>query len=388
MALAQLAPATRQRDAAVTHAPARLAYIDNLRALVIAMVIVHHAAQPYGPTGGNWPIANPTRAAILEPFFIVNAAFGLGLLFLIAGYFMPRAYDRKGARRFLADRLLRLGLPLLFVSLVLFLPLGYAMGDQSQPFGAYLAGYLRRPELGHMWFVSALIIFIGGYALWRRLTGPATPPLPTTPPDHPAILGYVLVLALVSFVVRIWFPIDHWVDPVPFVRLEPAHLPQYLSLFIIGIVAERRDWLRQLPTATGMAWLAAGLAAAVLIYAATILGQLTAIDIDLGADGRLSLVALVSSTLESVIAVGLSVGLLTLFREHGDYQGVLARELAATSYAVYIIHIFPVIGLQVALTESALPPLAKFGLVALLALPLCFGLAYGLRKLPGVRRVV
>jgi len=85
--------------------------------------------------GGDWPISNPTRAAILEPFFTVNAAFGLGLLFLIAGYFVPHAYDRKGARRFLTDRLIRLGLPLLVVSLVLFLPLGYAMDGQGQPFG-------------------------------------------------------------------------------------------------------------------------------------------------------------------------------------------------------------------------------------------------------------
>jgi peptidoglycan/LPS O-acetylase OafA/YrhL len=55
MALAQLAPAAQPRDAAATQAPARLAYIDNLRALVIAMVIVHHAGQAYGPTGDKRP---------------------------------------------------------------------------------------------------------------------------------------------------------------------------------------------------------------------------------------------------------------------------------------------------------------------------------------------
>src|SRR5690349_3705517 len=31
----------------------RLAYLDTLRAAVVAMVIVHHAALPYGPAGEN-----------------------------------------------------------------------------------------------------------------------------------------------------------------------------------------------------------------------------------------------------------------------------------------------------------------------------------------------
>lgn len=386
MALSQLAQAARPQGAAATHTVSRLAFIDNLRALLIAMVVVHHAAQPYGPSG-NWPVTSPEQAAILQPFFTVNAAFGLGLLFLIAGYFVPRACDRKGAGRFLADRLARLGLPLLFVSLALFLPVGYAVDSQGRSFGAYLADFLRRPEIGHMWFVSYLLAFSGGYALWRRLAPPADPP-PDAMPGHRAILGFVLVLALASFLIRIWFPIDRWVDPLPFIRMEPAHLPQYLSLFVVGIVAYRRDWLSRLPTATGMVWLWVGLGAAALPYAATILGMLTPVDVDLGTDGGLSLVALVSSAIESLIAVGLSVGLLTLFRDRWNRQGPLARELAPASYAVYIIHVFPVVVLQVALAEAPLAPLAKFGIVALLALPLCFALGYGLRRLPGVRHVV
>ena len=85
---------------------------------------------------------------------------------------------------------------------------------------------------------------------------------------------------------------------------------------------------------------------------------------------------------------GLGVGLLTLFRGHLNHRGALMRELAAASYAVYAIHIFPVVFLQGALLESPMPALAKFGLVTLIAVPLCFALGYGLRKLPGVRRVV
>ncbi|HEU5100925.1 MAG TPA: acyltransferase family protein [Roseiflexaceae bacterium] len=389
MAIVQLAPAIHLHEAMATHS-ARLVYVDNLRAIVIGVVIVHHAAQAYGPTGGEWPIFNPTRAAILEPFFTVNLAFGLGLLFLIAGYFVPRAYDRKGAVRFLVDRLVRLGVPMLFVSLVLFPLFMYAMDARRQSFIPFLAGYLRQPLALHMWFVGYLLLASGGYAGWRWLTKRAAPVAlrPAAAPRHREILGYALALGLATFVARIWFPVDRWVSPLPLISIEPAHVPQYLSLFILGIMAERRDWLRQLPSSTGMAWLRVGLAAAMLPYAAAVLRELTPINIDLGTDGGLNLMALVSSAIEALIAVGLCVGLLTLFRDRFDCQSVLARELAAGSYAVYVIHVFPVVALQLALAASPLPPLAKFGVVALVAVPLCFGLAYALRRLPGVRRII
>src|SRR5687768_1267247 len=87
----QLAAADRVAARATT----RLDYIDTLRVLLTILVIAHHAGQAYGPTGGDWPIFNQQRAAILGPFFTVNASFFMGLFFLISGYFLPGAYDRK-----------------------------------------------------------------------------------------------------------------------------------------------------------------------------------------------------------------------------------------------------------------------------------------------------
>jgi peptidoglycan/LPS O-acetylase OafA/YrhL len=389
VAISELTHAARPRTVSAAPATTRLAYIDNLRALLAALVVAHHVGQAYGPTGGDWPIFNPTRAAILGPFFAVNASFFMGLFFLIAGYFVPHAYDRKGAGSFLKDRLIRLGVPLLFVSLVLFSAITYANDGQGQTFGQFLLGYLRQPEVGHLWFAGHLIVYAFAYAAWRRLTGQAAPAAQTiAPPRHRDILAYALGLAAVAFVVRIVSPIDRWVYLAPFIRVELAHLPQYLSLFILGIVAYRRDWLGQLPARTGRTWLTIGLAAAAVPYAATILDSFTAGEIGWFDGGGLSLGALIWSTIEAFICVGLSVGLLTLFRERVNRQSALSRQLAAGSYAVYIIHIFPVVGLQMALAGTGLEPLAKFGIVTLLALPLCFGLAYLLRKLPGFDRVL
>jgi hypothetical protein len=43
----------------------------------------------------------------------------MGLFLLIAAYFIPGSYDRKGAKRFLKDRLIRLGIPLVVYSWIL-----------------------------------------------------------------------------------------------------------------------------------------------------------------------------------------------------------------------------------------------------------------------------
>lgn len=386
MATSELTQVARPRAASAAQATTRLAYVDNLRILLAGLVVAHHVGQAYGPTGGDWPIFNPTRAAILGPFFAVNASFFMGLFFFIAGYFVPHAYDRKGAGAFLKDRLIRLGVPLLFLSLVLFLPIAYFLGGQGQPFGPFLAGYLRHPEVGHLWFAGHLIVYAAAYAAWRQLSG--RPARQVGLPRHRAILAYTLALAAVAFVVRIAFPIDRWVYLAPFIRAELAHLPQYLSMFVLGILAYRGDWLSRLPARVGRVWLSIGLAAAALPYAATIVGELTPIKVGFFEGGGLSLGALLWSTIEAFICVGLSVGLLTLFRERVCRQGALARELAAGSYAVYVVHVFLVVALQMALAALSLAPLLKFAVVTLLALPLCFGLAYALRRVPGVDRVL
>ena len=74
-----------------------LYYVDRLRVLVISLVVAHHAGQAYGPTGGAWPVFEDERSPLLGPFFSVNAAFFMGLFFLISGFFVPGSLERKGA---------------------------------------------------------------------------------------------------------------------------------------------------------------------------------------------------------------------------------------------------------------------------------------------------
>ena len=45
----------------------RLVFVDVLRVAVIVLVVAFHAAQPYGPTGGEWPVTDPANSELLRP---------------------------------------------------------------------------------------------------------------------------------------------------------------------------------------------------------------------------------------------------------------------------------------------------------------------------------
>ena len=96
---------------------ARLFYIDNLRIFLSLLVVAHHWALANGAPG-DWyngeSNLGPFGTLVLSQFVAVNQAFFMGFFFLISGYLVPNSYDRKGGRRFLKERAIRLGIPLIF----------------------------------------------------------------------------------------------------------------------------------------------------------------------------------------------------------------------------------------------------------------------------------
>lgn len=361
----------------------RLYFVDNLRIFLTLLVIAHHAAQPYGPTGGSWLIFNPERADILGAFFATNAAFFMGLFFLISGYFVPGAYDRKHAKRFLQERFWRLGVPILFFALFIFPPIFYITQSRQLPFSQFFFEvYLGQGQIqvGHLWFLVHLLFYAVCYVLWRRVTVMFKPEQQAIGvPKHRSILIYLIALAIVTFVVRIQYPIDTWKGVLWIIPTEIAHLPQYLSLFVIGVMAYRHDWFRRMPTERGFIWLGIGLGAAFMRYVYALMGR-QLFSTRLLAGGGWNWRSLVWSTWEATICVGLCVGLLVLFRERVNTQGKLGKLLSENAYTVYLIHILIVIAIQFLVAPVAIAPLLKFFLVTLVGIPLCFLSSHYLRK--------
>ncbi len=355
----------------------RLYFVQWLRVFLIVLVVAHHAGQPYGPTGGEWPINDPVSAEWLDPFFGVNAAFFMGFFFLIAGYFTPGSYDRKGGAVFVRDRLIRLGIPLAVVTFIVFPVLIYFWQPPAAGFLAYYFGdYIGHWQIvmGHLWFVAHLLVYSLIYACWRSLRrgrrGRALPP-----PGDVAVALYVLALAVVDFAVRFPFPQDRWIDVLWLVPTEPAHLPQYASLFVIGLVAGRGRWFEAIGSGLGARWFAGGVVAFLMM---TVL------------PGLLPGVPFMNiwGFVEAFVCVGMILGLTVLFRRFCSTGGRVLAALEGNVYGVYLVHWFIVVAIQAAILGLAVSATGKFLIVTVLATLASFAATALLRMIPGVARVV
>jgi surface polysaccharide O-acyltransferase-like enzyme len=363
----------------------RLYFIDALRVGAIVIVIIHHAAQAYGPTGGFWPVHDHARSDWFIPFFTANAAFGMGLMFLLAGYFVPPSYDRKGPKHFIEARWRRIGIPLACIALVVHLPIVYLLAGRPAPLQFLHDMYERgwQPIYAHFWFVAHLLLYCLAYTAWRWTSGHFECPSSKLPvPGYAAIGWFMVALALMTWLVRIWYPVDKWVPFLWVLPAEPAHLPQYIAFFIAGAAAYRGDWFRRMPTIDGLFWLVVGMIASGGIYVAYAVGWWKM------APGGLNLESLMRSGWVTVIAVGLSIGLIVAFRELFDRSTRLLNAMAAASFGAYIVHPAIIIALQVAIADVSLHPFAKFAIVSLLGTVGAFAAAYLLGRAPGIRAVL
>jgi glucan biosynthesis protein C len=220
----------------------------------------------------------------------------------------------------------------------------------------------------HTWFLSHLLVYAMLYSAWR-LVKLREMCLPT--PGNRAILGYAVLLAGITAMVRMaGFPQDRWVTVLGVVPVEVAHLPQYASLFVIGLLAARARWIERLPTRTGLLWLGVGVVLSVARYLYTPNRELW-------------------SLWESFICVGLCVGLPVLFRECVNQPVRVLRAMAPNAFGAYVVHVLPVVvGLQLALAHFDVDPFTKFSVVALVGIPMSFALAAALRRLPGITAVL
>lgn len=381
--------------------PTRLAYLDNLRIFLTILVILHHTGQPYGPTGGFWYFTDTVKEPLLGPFFAVNASFFMGLFFLISGYFMPGSDDRKGPKAFLKDRLLRLGIPLVTLFVTVVPPLMYTSYRQMRggtlsfwPYvwqiylgaGARPAGLVSPswPELqfAHLWFVENLLFYTlcytVGRSLWRR-SGTARAPrtqADAKPPGDLALLAFAVALAAVSAVVRIAYPIDRWVGFLGFLRMEPAHAPQYVTFLMAGVLAYRNGWLTSFPSGRGIRWFWTGIGLSLVHVVGRMAGWWPMVP------GWLEILW------ECLFAVAISVGLLTLFRSRLNFQGKLGQALSANAFAASLFHLPIIVALQYAMWSVPWGGLAKFLAVGLGGVPLTFAVSHLIRSIPGVKAIL
>jgi deazaflavin-dependent oxidoreductase (nitroreductase family) len=163
-------------------------WVDSLRVLVIALVIIVHTATGYVTDIAGWYYDDELTTSqlwtsVLGPPAGLGAFFALGPLFVLAGWFSTRSVARRGPAGFARSRLIRLGVPLVLFVLVV-QPLTDYIGNRWDEPDRTLGSYLAETEVGAMWFIAALLCFSLVYALTEALH----PAEPQHRPLRPALL--------------------------------------------------------------------------------------------------------------------------------------------------------------------------------------------------------
>lgn len=363
-------PGTADKATLKTVPASRIYFLDNLKVLIAVLVVLHHAAQPYGPGGGWWIAAEPSNIldyVVLGIFMAVNASFFMGLFFMISAYFVPSSLEKKGAARFLKDRLVKLGVPILIFMVCVFPVMGYLLNGQPSI------------SFGHLWFLAMLLIFSTAYVAYWLVKKPSSR-IKRNFPGNAAIMAFIMAMALITFVVGIWSPENHW---VPLGLFEPFHLTQYVMLFAVGILAYREGWFDSIPKATAKLWSRVAILTIIMLLVVGIVTDSQEFS------GGLTLASLLGSIWEAFMCVSMCIALLSLFQNRFNSQGPIAKALANNSFTVYLIHIPIIVLLQYLLIGIALDPLIKFAIVGAVGVLLSFAIShYVIRKLPYAKYIL
>jgi len=348
-------------------------------------VVLIHTGITYGGVGG-WDFVEAHDvlwlAVLTTTINSFSQSFVLGAFFFISAYFLPRSLEKKGPARFLADRLVKLGIPYLLYYF-LFMPLLAALGGRAMGELVDLRYYFHYCNSGPLWFVEALLLFTLIYLIIRLARrSPSRKLFAQGLPGRSAILTYILVAAILGFAVRLVFPIGWTLH-----NLQLGFFPMYIILFAAGIKAGQEKWLERVAEFRLSPWLPIALTGMVLYLPIMILGgALTNEGKPFlgGATWQAATYALWEA------AVGTSLFIITLVlvaRRRWRSTGAGA-SFAGASFGIYLMHAVVIIPLAVAMQPLPLHPALKWILLSASGVCLPWALTLALRKVPGIRRVV
>jgi hypothetical protein len=366
----------------------RLAFIDHIRVFLTLVVIMHHAAITYGAPGGWFykEVQTEVLAAGEMMFFItlmtIEQAYFMGFFFLISGYFTPKSLERKGTARFIGDRFLRLGLPLLAFALILG-PVTVAMAETLRG-GSFFGciGWLIENHVylpGPLWFVQTLILFSLIYIWIQKLipsfgTGRGEAPLPS----HLSLLISAVLTGVFAFALRLLMPVgqDIW-------GMQIGYFATYIVLFFVGCHAAKHDWLLRVEASKALVW-----AIVALVAIATIPVLILSKPDFSKIGGGLNPLAAFYAMWEPFVAWGIILAMLYLGRRYLNRTNVFFASLARGSFAAFCIHAPALVFVSMLAKGLALPPVAKWLVVGPASCILSFALAAILVRLPGLKRIL
>ena len=359
--------------------------LSNLRAVVILIVLAFHSVLPYLASlpAEALPFDRPPYQWLAFPIVDNQRWFGfdlfcawqdvglMSLMFLLSGLFVPASLERRGSFGFLAERLVRIGVPMA-AAVVVLAPLAYYAAYRATAadpsFTVYWQHWLALPfwPCGPQWFLGQLLAFsFLAAALHRAIAGweqRLAAPLSAVAAGPGKFLIALLTASALAYVplVLIFSPFE-WtsVGPVSFQLSRPLH---YLVYFLAGMALGTIGMDRGLLDCDGAlarrwpAWLGAALVGFPLWAAPTAMTM---------ADWAAApAIAKLTAGIGFVVACAAGcLCALALCLRFAHWRLRPFDSLSANAYRMYLIHYVFAVWLQYALLGSNLFAIGKAAIV-------------------------
>lgn len=317
--------------------PERFYFLDNLRAVVIILVIVLHAAITYMAFAPEWwYVLDPERSLFFTVLVLLVDVPIMLVMFFAAGYFALPSLLKRGAPAFLRDKFKRIALPWIFGVLLLAPPTAY-MIYFSRGAPVSLLEFWRGDYWGVAyqqsvyWFLGILMLLFGLLALAYTLNPRLHNLVPTvTVPSGGLFVGFLALMTVGFLAMNLIFPLEAW-SHIYLFMYQPVRLPLYFGYFILGLLAYRHSWFSHAGYKPRLAlWLVLFVASG-LLY----LGYRLSLPLEL--QTTLWLKAGTAILFNSFCFSALMFG-VALFRRFVNSDSAFWRSQSANSYGIYYLH--------------------------------------------------
>lgn len=369
----------------------RVAFLDNIRYLMILFVVVYHSVAAYATVVPWWFYHDSSffAADIIRELLDV---FMMPVLFFVAGYFAFPSLEKEAVGEFLTDKARRLLIPWVVAVLVILPLLLYDQPTQPvRPFWRYWLSYLggfptqlsffpHTLTQGPYWFLSLLFAFFVLSALVhtvtrRRRVGPVAPAERKVRSGKSVLVPLAVFGVLtfgVYFVSLLLVPDTSWLTLNMFLEFQPTRVVLLVCYFALGVYAQSHKWFAGAKSLGNLAlWgvISVALGVAYLFVGQPLFGDLAGVP-GLPVGLLLPFAFIRSFLLLSVLVVLLSVGL-----RYWNRSSRVDREFSATSYNTYLTHVWFVLIIQAALLGWIESSVVKFVIVFAVALALSFAIS-------------
>ena len=365
----------------------RFAYLDNVRSMVIFLVIAMHSAVTYSGDGGWYykegtsgtlPVLETVVFGLFQSFL---QAWFMGALFFISAFLATKSFKKRGLRQFLKERFFRLGVPLLLyifiiAPLIYFIILRIGDGNIMERYIHFLTNIKWVvSSSGPLWFVEALLLFCIVYVFIRKFF----PNRETIRTFNAKSFFFVMIITgIFAFLIRLVAPLG-----TDFYNLQFGYFSSYIALFVLGIIVGENNLFDYITREQNIKWLYTTLIVGILAwFAIMLLGG--AAEGNRYFNGGFHWQSLAFALWEAFVAIGFTIGIIAFFRKRLNINNSFTGVIAENSFGIYFFHAPVLIMVSLLLKHWMINPLFKFMAVTVIAFTVTLLFTYLARKIKPV----